>query len=64
MAFREIDNLPLLNLAASSGLPIIISTGMADEEEISAAIETGLSAGLLPDQTISFTALLSIQQKM
>ncbi len=42
----EINNLPFLEQAADLGLPIIISTGMADDAEISEAIEVCKSAGL------------------
>jgi N,N'-diacetyllegionaminate synthase len=37
-ASGEIDNVPLLRQAAASGLPIILSTGMATLEEIGAAL--------------------------
>ena len=43
-SFEAID-LPLIRYAASTGKPMIISTGMADEEEISEAIETAQSSG-------------------
>ena len=42
----EINNLPFLEKAAGLGLPIIISTGMADDVEISEAIGVCSSAGL------------------
>ena len=43
-SFEAID-LPLIHYAASTGKPMIISTGMADEEEISDAIEAAQSSG-------------------
>ena len=43
-SFEAID-LPLIGYAASTGKPMIISTGMADEEEISEAIDTAQSSG-------------------
>lgn len=43
-SFEAID-LPLIRYAACTGKPMIISTGMANVEEISEAIETAQSAG-------------------
>jgi pseudaminic acid synthase len=43
-SFEAID-LPLIRYAASTGKPMIISTGMADEVEISEAIEAAQSSG-------------------
>ena len=43
-SFEAID-LPLIRYAASTGKPMIISTGMADEEEIFEAIYTAQSSG-------------------
>lgn len=43
-SFEAID-LPLIRYAASTGKPLIISTGMADFDEISEAVDTALSAG-------------------
>ena len=42
----EINNLPFLEKAAGLGVPIIISTGMADDVEIEDAIHVCTSAGL------------------
>ena len=43
-SFEAID-LPLIRYASSTGKPIIISTGMADQDEITEAIEAAQSAG-------------------
>ena len=43
-SFEAVD-LPLIKYAASTGKPLIISTGMADLEEISEAVETAQAAG-------------------
>ena len=43
-SFEAID-LPLIRYAASTGKPLIISTGMADQTEISEAIEAARSSG-------------------
>jgi N-acetylneuraminate synthase len=43
-SFEAID-LPLIKYAANTGKPLIISTGMADKEEINEAIETAKEAG-------------------
>jgi pseudaminic acid synthase len=43
-SFEAVD-LPLIRYAASKGKPLIISTGMADEEEIGAAIAAARSGG-------------------
>lgn len=43
-SFEAID-LPLIRYAASTGKPMIISTGMADEEEIQEAITSALEGG-------------------
>lgn len=41
----EINHIPLIKYVASKGKPIIISTGVADEEDISLAVETCRNEG-------------------
>jgi pseudaminic acid synthase len=51
IASSEITDLPLIRLAASTGKPMIISTGMASVKEIAAAVEAAQGAGS-PDVTV------------
>ena len=45
IASFEVTDLPLIRHAASTGLPLIISTGMATREEIAAAVAAAEEAG-------------------
>lgn len=45
IASFEITDLPLIRQAASTGLPLIISTGMATRDEIASAVVTAEEAG-------------------
>jgi pseudaminic acid synthase len=51
IASSEITDLPLIRMAASTGKPMIISTGMASVKEIAAAVEAAQGAGS-PDVTV------------
>ena len=48
----EITNLPFLRKMASTGIPVIISTGMSTPEEISKALVPFRKAGYAPDEII------------
>ncbi|GAA4943120.1 pseudaminic acid synthase [Actinoplanes utahensis] len=56
IASSEITDLPLVRLAASTGKPIIISTGMATLREITAAVEAAQGAGATDITVLSCTA--------
>ena len=56
IASSEITDLPLIRLAASTGKPIIISTGMATLREITAAVEAAQGAGASDVTVLSCTA--------
>jgi pseudaminic acid synthase len=56
IASSEITDLPLIRLAASTGKPIIISTGMATLREITAAVEAAQGVGATDITVLSCTA--------
>jgi pseudaminic acid synthase len=56
IASSEITDLPLIRLAASTGKPIIISTGMATLREITSAVEAAQGAGATDVTVLSCTA--------
>ncbi|HWS37046.1 MAG TPA: pseudaminic acid synthase [Actinoplanes sp.] len=56
IASSEITDLPLIRLAASTGKPIIISTGMATLHEITAAVEAAKGVGATDITVLSCTA--------
>jgi N-acetylneuraminate synthase len=56
IASSEITDLPLIRLAAGTGKPIIISTGMASVKEIAAAVEAARGVGATDITVLSCTA--------
>jgi N,N'-diacetyllegionaminate synthase len=46
----ELTNLPLLQEAASAGLPILLSTGMADLAEVQASLQALINSGCTRDR--------------
>jgi N-acetylneuraminate synthase len=56
IASSEITDLPLVRLVASTGKPVIISTGMASVQEIAAAVEAAQGAGCTDLVVLSCTA--------
>jgi len=56
IASSEITDLPLIRLCASTGKPVIISTGMATLHEITAAVEAAQGAGATEIVVLSCTA--------
>ena len=56
IASSEITDLPLIRLCASTGKPVIISTGMASVKEIAAAVEAAQGAGATDVTVLSCTA--------
>jgi pseudaminic acid synthase len=56
IASSEITDLPLIRLCASTGKPVIISTGMATVREIAAAVEAAQGAGCADVTVLSCTA--------
>jgi pseudaminic acid synthase len=45
IASFELTDLPLIKLVAKTGKPLLMSTGMANEEEIDEAVKTALNSG-------------------
>ncbi|GGK97968.1 pseudaminic acid synthase [Mangrovihabitans endophyticus] len=56
IASSEITDLPLIRLAAGTGKPLIISTGMASVTEIAAAVDAAQGAGCTDLIVLSCTA--------
>ncbi|GAA2491083.1 pseudaminic acid synthase [Winogradskya humida] len=56
IASSEITDLPLIRLCASTGKPLIISTGMASVQEIAAAVDAARGAGAQEIVVLSCTA--------
>ncbi|WP_067495112.1 pseudaminic acid synthase [Actinoplanes sp. TFC3] len=56
IASSEITDLPLVRLCASTGKPLIISTGMATLQEITAAVDAARGAGASDIVVLSCTA--------
>ena len=56
IASSEITDLPLVRLVASTGKPVVISTGMASVSEIAAAVEAARDAGCSDLVVLSCTA--------
>lgn len=56
IASSEITDLPLIRLAAATGKPVIISTGMATLQEITAAVDAARGAGAGEIVVLSCTA--------
>lgn len=55
----ELTDLPLLRRGAQSGLPLLISTGMADEEEIAEALAVVEAAAPVPPPVVLLHAVSS-----
>jgi pseudaminic acid synthase len=52
IASPELTHIPLIKYAASKGKPMIVSTGMGSEDEVAAAVDAMLGAGLPKEKIV------------